>query len=527
MGLASRTLRIASVEDASQFSVRLGNSVGAVSALVNGFLARTDEMSIPRPALLERLPSQDDGTWVLQSDGTMRTVLNLRPGLLWQDGYPITAQDIAFAYRVYSDATIPLDTQLPEQLISGVRVVDDRTAEVSWTRPYFGAGRPRDGDLAPLPSHLLEPLHTRDKFAFMNSSFWTSNDYVGAGPFRLAERHPGITMTFAANPFFHFGKPAIDKVEIRVIPDKNVIVTRLLSGEVDFAEYSSLLEQQAGLLRDRWTVNGAGSVYGSFFQTRGMEFQHRSVPNHQPALTDVRVRQALMHAVDRELMAAALSRGLSAPADSFYSREDPLWPRLEQAVMRYAYDPRRVEALLVDAGWSRGPDRLFRNARGSLFEVQIIATPDHPREAPLIADYWRQAGMASRVIQMPEAAKEDEEYRANFAGVLVNNGNPGSYSIYTARQVPNAENRFRGRNRGSYVNREVEQLSQRLETSLNPVERDDIIVALERMISVDVAVGHLYYLVRPAAARSNVIGVKGLSKGSASTYLFNVWEWSV
>ena len=90
---------------------------------------------------------------------------------------------VAFAYQLYRDAEMPNRWVDPERLMTGVVVRDDRTAEVSWSEPYFFAGLPEVKDLVPLPSHLLEDLYNRDKQALINSPFWSSTDYVGAGPY--------------------------------------------------------------------------------------------------------------------------------------------------------------------------------------------------------------------------------------------------------------------------------------------------------------------------------------------------------
>src|SRR6266511_558609 len=187
-------LRVALAGDVDHFALRfqLGGAGAEFNQLVNAFLTKIDNREDVRPYLLEQLPSQDDGTWVINTDGTMRTTLRLRPGVTWHDGQPVTAQDLAFAYELYRDIEMPNRWVDPERIMASVIARDDRTAEVTWLEPYFFAGRPDLKDLVPLPRHLLADLYNRDKQALINRPFWNSPEYVGAGPYRVTEHERGV-----------------------------------------------------------------------------------------------------------------------------------------------------------------------------------------------------------------------------------------------------------------------------------------------------------------------------------------------
>ncbi len=522
------TLRIAFTEDAPQFSQRLGNSIHTLTSVVNAGLGQFDDHGIDHPVLLERLPSQDDGTWVVNPDGTMKTTLHLRKDAKWQDGQPITAADFAFAYTVYLDKDIPVPTAKVEKLISNVNALDDSTLDINWRSLYFQAGYPNESDLAPLPSHLVESLYNSDKQTFINSSFWTGPDYVGAGPYRVTGRELGTSITFTANPYFVISKPKIDTIVVKVIPDKNAIVTQLLSGDVDFAEYADITQQQAVTLNERWKASNQGVVYDAFWQARDLIFQNRDVPNYQPAVRDLRVRQALMHAIDREALASEETDGLSPAADSNYARDDVLWPRVDQAITKYPYDLRRTEQLLNAAGWAKGTDGMFRNTAGQTFDIQIISTPDHPTEPLVIADNWKRAGINAQPVAMPDALKEDNEYRVTFPGAEVDTGGKTGdcTTAPTTDKLPSPQNGWSG-DRGSFADPEVDAIVARCNATVNPVEHDNYLVALQAALTAKVARGYLYYRVLPGAARSSVKGITGLGQVGSGSFTFNISDWSV
>ncbi len=516
----ANVLRTAITSDITVFHERMKPvSPSPAGPFVNVGLTQRDGNDVLQPMLLERLPSQDDGSWIVNTDGTMKTRLILRPDLKWQDGHPLTAADFAFAFRVYRDPEVPLMSDIPERYMSSVVAVDDRTVEVDWQRTYVEAGTPANNHLAPMPRHLLADLYGRDKSAFLNSPFWNTEQYVGAGPFRVASRDPGVRVMLEANPHFVFGRPTMDAVEMTVVPDQNTIVVRVLAGEVDFVYYQDISALQAQLLREQWESRGAGKILTAMVTNRGLAFQYRDVPNHQKALLDVRVRRAIMHAIDREDMGRVKTAGLAGLSDTPYYPEHYLFPRVMAAITQYPYDIRRTEALLSEAGWTKAADGLFRNASGQTLDVEMTASSDYPRTPLILADYLKQAGIDARPFVQPEALDADAEHRASYPGATAESFATGGYPNITHLQASTAANAFRGRNRGSYSNPEVNALHDRLSSTLQERDRDEVLVEIERLVSADVGVGHLYYQVRPAVAISGLKGVTGWP------YMHNTWEW--
>jgi len=357
----------------------------------------------------------------------------------------------------------------------------------------------------------------------MNSPFWTSEEYVSAGPYRERERDLGVGVTLAANPDFFLGKPHIDTVRLEIVLDKNAIIARLLSGAIDFSE--DITPEQAAVLREQW--QGGGVVYVSFYAVQSVRPQFRDVHNHQPALRDVRVRRAMMHAIDRDAIAAAMTSGLSTAADTYYSRENRLYPRIEQAIARYPYDVRRAEALLVEAGWSRGADSMLRNATGRRFDLECTGSAARFATCVPVIDYWKRIGIDGRAVPLPQV--RDPELTASFPGVQIDGGMPGPTNVVTMSsvEVPTPVNRWSGRNAGSYVNPELDDLLFRLGTSLNGTERDDLMVAVERVMTLELPKGAIFYATPVAAGASHVKGIKGYGVGGTPSYTYNGWEWTV
>jgi len=505
--------------------------VGARGAeVMNAGLVTTDERWTIQPYLAERVPSQDDGSWIIRPDGTMQTTWTLRPDARWHDGEPVTAHDVVFAHLVYRDKDLQIDTDLPERYISGVIARDDRTFDVFWDRPYVQAGRPDPRDLTPLPAHVLEGLYEAgDKQVFANSSFWRSEEYVGAGPYRVVRNDPGILVRVEASPLFFLGRPKIDTIDFYIIQDRNALVARMLSGDLDYTEHTDIQAEHAAVLQDQWRVTGEGRILTALWTPFPLRFQYKDVPNHTAAMKDIRVRQALVHAIDREALATSETAGLAPiAADSFVPPSQEIFPRIDGAIARYPYDTRRAAQLLGEAGWTKGADGMLRNAASDLFDIEVFSTTAAARGGTIVADFWRQAGMESRLFALTPTQVDDFKLRANYPGVDVSSRGQGEgelYASYSTSEIAGEANQWRGRNVTGWSDPEYDALFARYDRSLRPAERDDLTVEMERMMSVKLASGKLYYAARPAAIRSHVQGPRGFNTRSSN--LFNIHEWTV
>jgi peptide/nickel transport system substrate-binding protein len=514
-------LRIGFGEQIVTFATRLPETRGRLDPIINGFLVRVDDRWDRHPYLAERVPTQDDGTWIINADGTMRTTWSLRPELKWQDGEPLTARDVAFAHRVYRDREFQATTDLPERYITSVVAKDDRTFEVNWDRPYFPAGDPDARDLTPLPRHLLESLYDAgDKQAFNTSSFWNTEEYVGSGPYRIVRNNPGVSLTVAANPYHVLGKPKIDTIELAVIPDRNALIAQLLAGEVDFVGHAHLQAEGAAVLQEQWKDGG---IIVTPWDPFVLDFQQRAVPNHQPALRDARVRRALAYAVDRDAVALQQTAGMATAADALVGPGHMLFPRIDAAIAKYPYDPRQALQLMGEAGWTRGGDGALRNAAGQAFDVEILTTPSTSKDGLVVADYWKQIGLESRFNNLTEAQRTDLKTRSNFPGVQVNA--TSDYRAYVSSELSTEANQWRSLNQTEWSDPEYDALFGRFDRSLNLAERDDLTVAMERYLTTNAIQVRLNYVARPAAIRNNLHGVKNMNKNS--TYTWNTDEWTM
>src|SRR5204862_3323580 len=168
----------------------------------------------PRPLLAREIPTQENGDWVINADGTMVTTYRLNPDARWHDGPPVTAGDYAFAYEVYLDKDLPIQQPSPEPLMESVTAPDDLTLVVWWKEPFRNANTLGLQQLIPLPRHLLEDKYRNNRPTFATGEDWTTA-YVGTGPYRVERWTPGVGMIARAHPGWVAGNPRIDTLDIR------------------------------------------------------------------------------------------------------------------------------------------------------------------------------------------------------------------------------------------------------------------------------------------------------------------------
>jgi peptide/nickel transport system substrate-binding protein len=525
------TLRIAWAGEPPSLAPKMvapgGSAFNELALTFNSALTYVDPQGQSHPMLAREIPTLDNGGWVVNTDGTMVTTYRLRENAKWHDGAPIRAQDFAFAYRVYIDPEIPVARRDPERAMSDVRALDAHTVVIDWKEPYYLANGLRYLMLDPMPSHLLEDTYRQDKSDFLAGNHWNS-EYIGSGPFRLERWEPGVGITARAFMDWALGPPKAETLEIRFIADGNTIVSALLAGELEVSAHPWVPPVLAASIKDRWVDGGMGYIRVTESRMQQMDFQFREVPDWQPALTDLRVRQALLFALDREGLAELISHGLgSSVANAFVLRTDPLFPEIDRALTKYPHDPSRAAQLLADAGWRRSQaDGLVTDASGQTLQLQVRATAGAAGELEtgFIHSNWKSAGIDASISLLPRARAADAEAHVSFPGVLT--GNRPIYPenfVWTSRQLPTAQNRWLGANRGSFHDSEIDRLHAKMLTATTPQSWRDANVGLHQRMSELLGTAPLYYPTDVILGRNSVAGPYGRSVYPA--YSWNIFEW--
>ncbi len=256
---------------------------------------------------------------------------SLRKDIRWEDGVPLTADDVEFTYKLMIDPRTPTPYAADYLAITSFRKTGSHTFEVRYDKPFARALMTWMGAI--LPRHALEgqdivttPLARRP---------------VGAGPFRLKEWRSGSRITLTASDTYFEGRPYLDEVVYRFIPDLATMFLELKAGRLDSMSLSPLqyLRQTTGPI---WERDWRKYRYLSFGYTfLGYNLRH-------PFFQDVRVRRAISHAINRDALVSGVLLGQGVPAFGPYK---PGTRPYNEHLRPYAHDPEKARALLAEAGW--------------------------------------------------------------------------------------------------------------------------------------------------------------------------------
>ncbi|MBM2811411.1 MAG: hypothetical protein HW416_2170 [Chloroflexi bacterium] len=493
-------------------------------------LATYDERGNLLPMLARDLPARDRGTWVLRPDGTMQTTYTLRPNASWHDGTPLTARDFAFAWTVTTDPDIPLSGRIGS-LIGRIDTPDDHTLVMEWANTYPFANALVDDAMAPLPVHLLEATYRSDKDRFQQLGYWT-REFVGTGPFRLAQWEPGSHITAQAYDGFYGGRAKVDTLVFRFIVDEGTAIANLLSGAVDGALARTLDFESAVQVRDDWLRSGKKPLFiGQTTHWRLLEAQLRPDMARPTDILDVRVRRGLLHALDRQALVDALLAGSAPPSDSFIPPDDAKWEWVKDATATYPHDPRRAQELFTEVGWRRAPNGTFAYANGEPVSIPIWTRPggDAPKELAIMADNWKSAGATPDQVILSVGQARDNQVLATFPG-FATSSNPLSFentlNVLYGQLCPTEQTRWNGRNHGCYQNPRMDQIIDSLKSAIDPPDQQRGWREMVQIYTEELPVLPLYFVVQVMVFRDGVSGVRGDTRPRTAP-TWNAHEWDV
>ncbi len=496
-----------------------------VENLLNAGLVMTDADGSLRPRLAEAVPTIENGLWKVLPDGRMETTWKLRPGAVWHDGTPVTADDLVFTTVVARDKELAIVHDPAYEYLESVAAPDPTMLVATWTRPFIEAdtllSRAGTTQVLPMPRHLLEQAYQQDRAGFLLLPYWNEG-FVGSGPFKLREWAMDSHVVVEANDRYVLGRPKLDLIEVKFIGDANVTMANVLANALDITLRGGLSFEQGLVVRDQWrdgrmdrSVAGVTGLFPQFM-------------NPSPAVVgDVRFRRALMHAMDRQVLSDILQTG-SPIGHSAISPNDPEYPAIESSIVRYEYDPRRAVQLIEETGYARAVDGAFVDSRGEKLAVKVQTTTDDLREKMIliIGDYWQQVGVQGEPYVLPRQAASDRQLRTTFPAFEATQSGSSHPTAYRSSQIPLPENNFSGTNRSRYSHPELDELIDRYFVTIPVAERNTIMARMVNHLTERAVHIGIFYIMEPVAISNRVQNVQ-LPKGQDNLLGWNVHEWDV
>ncbi|HEY3117154.1 MAG TPA: peptide ABC transporter substrate-binding protein [Chloroflexota bacterium] len=538
---APKTLRIGMLVDREQASPAMfgrsgsGSDSGSGSPSLEFFytfhanLTVFDPSGAVVPQIAQKVPSLQDGDWKLLPAGGMEVTWKLRPGAQWHDATPLTADDFVFGYELLTDPALPIS---PGELanVSSVQATDPQTLVISWRNQNVAGGINGFDGIPAAPRHIFGELHAAgDPQAFMNSAYWNTQ-FIGLGPYRLGTwEHASYLEGIAFDGYFG-GRPRIDRVVLQFLGNVNALIASLLSGDIDIIPLGATLDVQPMIaVRDQWAASGAGTTLAVAKGVRSIYLQFRDPT--LPFASDVRVRQAMLHALDRDSIVATLEAGLTQRADFFVPTGDPVLELAERrALPLFPFDPTRALQLLNEAGWSRGSDGVLRNGAGKTLQISVATSAEgtNPEEAAIVASNWSSAGFAAEPAPYAQTAQNRAQLANNFSSTLIKPWNfavsaPGNLRT---SQMGTQANAWGGNNYGGYANPDYDRLYGALANDLDPARRQEALFRMIQLIDEQLPLLPIFYVPQTMAFRTGVAG-PGLTSPLQAGNAWNIATWDI
>jgi len=396
-------------------------------------------------------------SWDISDDGKVYT-FHLRQGVKFHTGQELTANDVKFTFERLYDPALASPASFFGQFIvgakdklegnatevPGIRVVDDYTIEFTLSEPY-GAF------LAELVTPCLGILSQEEV------EKWGADYLVhpsGTGPFKLQEWVRGEKIVLGANPDYYEGPPALDAVEVIVIEDEATGMLKFENGELDVYDVPSADFER--LTTDpKWKdlVLRIPALDSYYFQLN----------NFSPPLDDVRVRQAIAYAIDRQsILDKILKSGALA-----YTVLPPGMPCYNPDIAHYDYDPEKAKALLKEAGLEDG------------FTIRVVQRTQSD-VVDAIAAQLAEVGITVEMEMVERSAFWDIVYKgqtdAYYLSWWADFADPHNFFVYIWRSAPETEE-----SKNMYVNEQVDALIDEAAITTDMDERCELYHQIEQI----------------------------------------------
>lgn len=494
--------------------------------LFNATLAILDDRGLARPYLAEALPTLHTTSWRVSQDGQMETTYRLRPSAIWQDGTALTADDFVFTWRALTAPDLGAAGMPPHSLMHSVRAMDAHTLVIRWRQLYPYADALAE-PFQPIPRHLLEAsFEQRQGDSFPSLPFW-SREYIGAGPYRVDRWEEGTFIEGRAFPGHVLGKPKIDRIKVMFINDPNTVLAYLLAETVHVASENSIRLQQAEILQREWAPRTGAAVFLAPTLWRAVQIQQRPEYAAPRSLTDVRVRKALAHAMDREGLNAAVLNGHGVITEFMISPLVDYFAEVERATMKHPYDLRRAEQFMLDAGYAKGSDGVFTSG-GERFSTELrgLAGTQQEQELAILAAGWRQFGLEIRESTIPTFQGQDGQLQATLPGLFAGGAASGERALmnHTSAAISRPENRWTGRNFVGWSNPDYDRLAETFLRTLDRGERIQLIAEMARIFTAESPSITMYFSVEVLAHSAALAGPRPVPAEAATTWDIHEWE---
>lgn len=481
-------------------TVMLGiNKLGPVSfvgsKIYEGLITFAPDMK-PLPLLAE--------SWEISEDG-LTYIFNLRQGVKWHDGEPFTSADVVYSFGTYLPDAFARTRRVME-LVEEMTAPDDYTVVFKLKEPYAAfmiIFEVTGGTM--VPAHIYEGTDIRSNPA--------NDTPIGTGPFKFNEWAKGRFIHLVRNEnYWQEGKPYLDELYFHIIPDANSRAIAFEQGQVDVLRGGDVENIEVSRL------DGMDSVSVT---EEGWEFYDPlaiiNVNNRKAPFNNVKVRQALSFALDREFMIDAVFAGFGKPAWGPMTDRTPFFN--SDVLTDYTFDLEKARALMAESG--------LEKKGGFYAKVDLMPLPygeTWQRQSEYIRQQLKEIGIDTNVVSVDVPGWQERSTTGNFditTNFVYLLGDP-AMGVSQTYMSDNQLNRGTAANIGGYENTETDSMFTQAEQTLDPAKRREIYTQIQEVISADVPVIWSHQMSYPTVFRDKIINLITTAPGLNENFA-DVW----
>lgn len=513
---------------------RVGRNDAEIGHVINaGLVTRDTEQYQVMPWMAEELPSLEKNTWQMDPGGSgMTTTWKVKPNIKWHDGTPFSTKDFILGWQMFNDQKFEADARGFVELMDRVEAPDDRTLLIHWKSRLYLGNQLFFTYLMPLPSHILGDVYRGGDYEALNNHTYWNTGIVHLGPYRVTEFVRGDRVELQAFDDYFWGRPKIDRIIWRIITDSNTLLANVVTNEVDVTTRSALNLETATIAEQQWASRGEGTVKYAQTSWTWLNPSASSPIFGWEAPNQNLVRQAMYHTIDRKEIAETLSQGREPVLDFPLSPVRPQWRAVDSAARKYAFDPRRAEQVLGEAGWRRGSDGVMVNDRGDRFAVEFrsIQRADQEQLQAAIAGYLKQVGIDTQINNLTERQASSVDFRNRWPGLYIASHNIQAEDWrdrYHSTNLPTDANNWVGNNVAGWRSPAKDRLIDQFFDELQPQRQEQVMVEYLKLFTEELPHLPLKYNAEVTSYRSIVknVPVRIESGGeNARTWNVHLWE---
>src|SRR5579862_1570765 len=456
-------------------------TLGYITDMTQAYLVKYDEHNNPYPELVTEVPTLANGG--ISKDGDTIT-WHIRKGVRWSDGAPFDADDVVFSTSVVNN---PANNEVGRDgwnLITKVDEPDKYTVVYHLKHPYASYEPTFFGTAGANPSVL--PKHILGNLPNINTAPYNSKP-VGIGPFRIVAWKRGESVELEANPYYFRGLPKLKRVLMRLIPSRDTLVTLLQTKDIDMwpevpARFISRVKEITAYQSDI-TVTPF--------------YSHLDFNVTRPIVSDIRVRQAIRLAIDRQALMNKVIAGYGLIQESTISPVLPIAPTLDEIPL-VAPDVDKAKQLLDEAGWKVGSDgvRVKGGQRLSLTLPYYVGSSAADDTVEFIRASLKNVGVELQTRQY-SVANYFASYQQN--GIVYGGKWDMTFFAWQTDPVGEISNLWEcnqippdGQNVTHFCNKQLDDLLEKFKNTYDPVQHKQILAQEEKIITDNVPTIVLY-----------------------------------